>query len=389
MKQRLGFGVLAIAAFTCASCIGPFQRRLEVDQLEVGMTREAVRSVLGEPDWVEMGMTPEAVRTLFEVSGQALPGGGEGLRATETWAYKRKVVDPAGITRPMTCLEFEDERLVAWRFPSGNDCMEEGAVTGEEMVFDPEVDAYLVAGCNPTDDREHCAPYYRQGFFYRRDADGWCRGLLPLGPFGHIDVVDVPIKIFECEDTATYANTNVRIEAIKADRWKAAKNLTAMRKLEQTAIRLEEIAEIKALEESYDAEIKAIKKTEKQAIAQAEAGTEGKLTKVTIQAASQEAASQVKASQHAKKAAIEATANQAKAKISAIEGPKRTYRSSRRNSGGSSGGSSVDSGSSGGGGTSGGSATSGGGGSSGGGGGGARGGGGRGNRGGGGDRGSH
>ena len=87
-KQALGFGVLAIVALVCTACRTPLPRQtLEVGQLEVGMKREAVRALMGEPDWVEEGTTPEAVRALMGEPVEAersFPASWPGLLATET-----------------------------------------------------------------------------------------------------------------------------------------------------------------------------------------------------------------------------------------------------------------------------------------------------------------
>jgi hypothetical protein len=351
MKQAFGFGLLAIMALACTACCTLFPRQtLEVEKLEMGMKPEAVRALIGEPEWIEVGMKPEAVRALIGEpelveQGDSFPETWPGLRpepsdvpatptgltetlsgvrATETWFYADEFVHPdMGTTRRTTCLRFEDERLAEWNFGYGTDCMERGATTGGQMVFDRQFDIWRVLSCGASAHGGHCAHYYHDGFFFRYDDDGWCRGLSSTGPFEHIQS---PPRELDCciEDPIT------REAAAQAAKQDVQAQFEAFQKAAKQAIHATEKAKIRDAKQETKAKIEPIEKTEKEAIDQAMTEPDAKTRKEAVRAIKQEAKAKVKAIQATEKTKIQDAKQEANTKIETIEKPQRTYRSADR-----------------------------------------------------------
>ncbi|MBW2287316.1 MAG: hypothetical protein JRG90_05770 [Deltaproteobacteria bacterium] len=351
MKQGLGFGCLAIVALACTACWTLFPRQtLEVEKLEMGMKPEAVRALIGEPEWVEVGMKPEAVRALIGERervepGHSLPGTWPGLqpepsdfpatptgltetlsgvRATETWFYADEFVHPdIGTTRRTTCLHFEDERLAEWNFGYGTDCMEREATTGGQMVFDRPLGAWRVVNCGASAHGGHCAHYYHDGFFYRYDSDGWCKSARSTGPFKPIQ--KPPRTLESCiEDPIT------REAGAQAAKQNAKAEFKEFRKAAKQAIRGAEKARIDEAKQMYKAKIETIEKHTKEATRQISSEPDAKTRKREIAAIKRDARSEIKATERAKKQEIKAIKQDAKTKIKTIEVPERTYRSAGR-----------------------------------------------------------
>jgi hypothetical protein len=303
MKQALGFGVLAIVALACTACWTLFPRKtLEVEKLEMGMKPEAVRALIGEPEWIEVGMKPETARALIgelEVveQGDSFPETGPGLqpepsdvpatptglaetlsgvRATETWFYADEFVHPdMGTTRRTTCLYFEDERLAEWNFGYGTNCMEREATTGGQMVFDRQFDIWRVVSCGAGAHGGHCAHYYYDGSFYRYDSNGWCRSRWSTGPFEH---TQEPPRALEC----CVEHPIARVAAAQAAKQNVQAQRKAYKKAAKQAIQVTEKAKIREAQREAKAKFEPIEKARKEAIHQAMAEPDAKTRKKAV-----------------------------------------------------------------------------------------------------------
>ena len=266
-----GFVALAIVVFTCAAC-RTTPPPLEVDQLEVGMRPEAVSALLGEPDWAQRVEGPESERS--PGASAQLGDAYAAVPEAETWVYSDYLVrrddiarfsvlsvvllgmplilegiasfddetPPSWATRRTSWLHFEDDRLTGWSFDYAERVLgEEWRTPGDEMVYDPEIEAYRVVECgrNVQDDGlhpEHCAHYYAESAFYRYDEDGWCTSPHALGPWTHIGVEGLPYTLWQHELVATQPILNaceVTIELIEAE---TQVEIAALEKAEQEAI---------------------------------------------------------------------------------------------------------------------------------------------------------
>ena len=327
MKQALGLGALAIAALVCTAC-QIFPRTLEVDKLEVGMKPEAVRALIGEPDWVEVGMKPEAIRALIGEPEPTEPGNSSpetwpvvqaapsAMRATETWLYTDTLVYSwmGDVTERTTCLYFEDERLAKWSFGYGKDCAQGDATPGGEMVFDPQIEAYRVASCGPSAHGGHCAHYFHQDLFYRLDSNGWCRSSGSFDLFVSIEVSDVPEKLAKCECREVELH-KANTEEIEAAQQEAATRITEIRETEKDVIRKANTepdagsrrAAILAARREADSKIEAIHLAENE----------------TTQAAKKEADAEITETQRARTKAIRAAEKEANTKLTALRNAEK------------------------------------------------------------------
>ncbi len=330
MKQVLGFGCLAIVALACTACSTLFPRRtLEMEKLEIGMKPQAVRALIGEPEWIEAGMKPEVVRALVGESelveqAESFPETWPEVRAIETWFYADEMVDPVmGASSRTPCLQFEDERLSEWNFGYGIDCMDREATTGGQMAFDRQLDAYRVVSCGISALGGHCAHYYDDGFFYRFDANGWCRSISSIGPFEHIQ--EPPRKLESYSE-----GPSTREAAAQAARQDAKAEIKEFRKAAKQAIRQAEEAKIDEAKQIYKAKIEAIEKDTKEATHQVSSEPASRKRKREIAAIERDARSEIEATEKARKQEIRAIKRDSKTKIKTIEVPERTYQSAGR-----------------------------------------------------------
>jgi hypothetical protein len=293
------------------------------------MKPEAVRALIGEPEWIEAGMKPEAVRALVGESelveqAESFPEAWPEVRAIETWFYADAMTDPVmGTSSRTTCLQFEDERLAEWNFGYGIDCMEREATTGGQMVFDRRLDAYRVISCGAPARGGHCAHYYNDGFFYRYDSNGWCRSLTALGPFEHIQ--EPPRKLESYSE-----GPSTREAAAQAARQETKAEIKEFRKAAKQAIRQAEETKIDEAKQIYKAKFEAIEKATKEATLQVSSEPASRKRRREIAAIERDAKSEIEATEKARKQEIQAIKRDAKTKIKTIEVPVRTYQSAGR-----------------------------------------------------------